>query len=131
MFNSPVEFRTFLGAGGKDDILQGTPMDASVKWLRLLVAVIDLDKAPYSYNPQHVEFADEVAVFRRIAEQAAHSATAIPGTSRLSFSKLKNDAEWLGAVDGTAPTPEKLDRLERISIRVQCLLADYSGCFMF
>ena len=118
-------------AGDVISTLHYERMAATVKWLRLLVAVIDLDKAPYSYNPQHVEFADEVAVFRRIAEQAAHSATAIPGTSRLSFSKLKKDAEWLGAVDGTAPTPEKLDRLERISIRVQCLLADYSGCFMF
>lgn len=118
-------------AGDVTSTLHYERMAATVKWLRPLIADIDLDKTPYTFNAQHVEFADEVAVFNRIAEQASQRASAIPGTSRLSLSQLKKDVEWLQAVDSSDPTPEKLDRLERISIRIQCLLADYSGCFMF
>jgi hypothetical protein len=55
----------------------------------------------------------------------------IPGTSRWSLHKLRQDAEWLNGADGDSPTGADLNRLERISIRFQCLLADYSGCFMF
>ena len=118
-------------AGDVASTLHYERMAATVEWLRRLAAVIDLSNTPYRFDVQHVEFADEIAVFRRIVEQAAQSATAIPGTSRWSLSKLKQDLEWLRAVDTSEPTPEKLNRLERISIRVQCLLADYSGCFMF
>ena len=86
---------------------------------------------PTAFNAQHVEFADEVASFRRIVDQASHEDTLIPGTSRWSLYKLRQDAEWLRGVDSSVPTPQQLDRLERISIRVQCLLANYSGCFTF
>lgn len=117
-------------AGDVASTLHYDRMAATVDWLRRLAAGIDLDMTPYTFNAQQVAFADEVAIFSRIAEQAAQSATAIPDTSRLSLFKLKKDVEWLRTVDTAEPTPEKLDRLERISIRVQCLLADYSGCFM-
>jgi hypothetical protein len=118
-------------AGDVTSTLHYERMAATVEWLRRLVALIDQDKTPYTYDAQRVEFADEVAVFHRIVEQASQDVTAIPGTSRLSIYKLKKDVEWLRAVDGSVPTAQKLDRLERISIRVQCLLADYSGCFTF
>ncbi len=106
-------------------------MAATVEWLRRLLALIDQDEAPYTFSANRVEFADEVASFRGIVEQASHDETLIPGTSRWSLYKLRKDAEWLRTVDTSLPTPENLDRLERISIRVQCLLADYSSCFMF
>lgn len=106
-------------------------MAATVEWLRRLIGLIAQDEAPYSFDSRRVEFADEVASFRGIVEQAIHEETRIPGTSRWSLKKLKQDAEWLREVDGSAPTPQRLDRLERISIRVQCLMADYSGCFTF
>lgn len=118
-------------AGDVASTLHYERMAATVEWLRRLIALIDQDKMPYTFNAQLVEFADEVAVFRRIVEQASQDATTIPSTSRWSLYKLRKDAEWLRSVDSSAPTPEKLERLERISIRVQCLLADYSGCFMF
>ncbi|MBI4000859.1 MAG: M28 family peptidase [Nitrospira defluvii] len=106
-------------------------MAATVEWLRRFIALIDQDKAPYRFHADRVEFADEVASFRNIVDQASHDDTLIPGTSRWSLYKLRKDAEWLRAVDISVPTPQKLDRLERISIRVQCLLANYSGCFTF
>jgi hypothetical protein len=106
-------------------------MAATVEWLRRLIALIDQDEAPYRFHADRVEFADEVASFRKIVEQATREDSLIPGTSRWSLSKLRKDAEWLRGVDGSAPTPQNLDRLERISIRVQCLMADYSGCFTF
>jgi hypothetical protein len=118
-------------AGDVASTLHYDRMAATVEWLCRLVGLINQDKIPYTFNAQLVEFADEVAVFRRIVEQASQDATTIPGTSRWSLYQLRKDVEWLRSVDSSAPTPEKLERLERISIRVQCLLADYSGCFMF
>lgn len=106
-------------------------MAATADWLRRLLARIDQDKAPYTFDAQRLEFADEAGVFRTIVEQALQEGRLIPGTSRWSRYKLKEDAEWLRSVDHSSPTPQQLERLERISIRLQCLLADYSGCFMF
>ncbi len=106
-------------------------MAATVEWLRSLMTMIDQDRVPYTFDAQRVEFADEVASFRNIVDQASHDKTLIPGTSRWSLNKLRQDAEWLRAVDSSLPTPQMLERLERISIRFQCLLADYSGCFTF
>jgi hypothetical protein len=118
-------------AGDVGSTLHYERMAATVEWLRRLAALIDQDKTPYTFETQRVEFADEVASFRSIVDLASLDDTVIPGTSRWSLYKLRKDAEWLRAVDSSAPTPQKLDRLERISIRVQCLLADYSGCFTF
>lgn len=106
-------------------------MAATADWLRRLLARIDHDEAPYTFDAHRLEFADEVAAFRTIVEQASQEDSLIPGTSRWSLSKLRKDAEWLRTVDHSSPTPQQLERLERISIRLQCLLADYSGCFMF
>ena len=118
-------------AGDVTSTLHYERMAATVEWLSRLITLIDQDETPYTFNAQRVEFADEVASFRRIIDQASREDTLIPGTSRWSLYKLRKDAEWLRAVDGSVPTPQQLDRLERISIRVQCLLANYSGCFTF
>ena len=118
-------------AGDVASTLHYDRMAATVEWLRRLVALIDQDEAPYRFHADRVEFADEVASFCSIVDQASRDDRLIPGTSRWSLYQLRKDAEWLRAVDRSVPTPHKLDRLERISIRVQCLLADYSGCFMF
>lgn len=106
-------------------------MAATAAWLRHLVILIDQDEAPYTFDAQRLEFADEVTAFRTIVEQASQEDSLIPGTSRWSKYKLRQDVEWLRTVDHSSPTPQQLERLERISIRLQCLLADYSGCFMF
>ncbi len=113
------------------DSLHYERMAATIEWLRRLIALIDQDETPYTFNANRVEFADEVASFRNIVDQASHGDRLIPGTSRWSLYKLRKDAEWLRAVDSSLPTPQKLERLERISIRFQCLLANYSGCFTF
>ena len=96
-----------------------------------MIALIGQDEAPYGFQADRVEWADEVVSFREIVNRAVQDETRIPGTSRWSLRKLRQDAEWLRDADRSAPTPQDRDRLERISIRVQCLMADYSGCFTF
>lgn len=118
-------------AGDVASTLHYERMAAAVEWLRTLTVLIDQDEAPYGFHAERVELADEVASFREIVDHATQDGTIIPGTSRWSLHKLRQDAEWLRNVDTAVPTPETLDRLERISIRVQCLMADYSGCFTF
>ncbi|ULA60445.1 MAG: PeptidaseM28 domain-containing protein [Nitrospira sp.] len=131
LFLSAARSPRYHTAGDVASTLNYERMAATVEWLRHLLALMGQDEAPYSFDAHRVEFADEVASFRSLVEQAIHEETRIPGTSRWSLRKLKQDAEWLREVRGSAPTPQHLERLERISIRVQCLMADYSGCFTF
>lgn len=131
LFLSAARSPRYHTAGDVASTLNYERMAATVEWLRQLVARMEQDETLYTFHPQRVEFADEVAAFRGIAEQAIHEESLIPGTSRWSLRKLKQDVEWLRNVDGAAPTRQQLERLERISIRVQCLIADYSGCFTF
>ena len=106
-------------------------MGATVEWLDALLRLMDSDRQKYEFDAERIEWADEVDTFRRVTRYAVNDDTLIPGTSRLSLRKLRQDNEWLNRVDGASPAAADLDRLERISIRFQCLLADYSGCFMF
>ena len=118
-------------AGDVPSTLHYDRMAATVDWLRNLIALIGQDEAPYGFQADRVEWVDEVASFREIVNHALRDETRIPGTSRWSFYKLRQDAEWLRDADRLVPTPQNRDRLERISIRVQCLMAGYSGCFTF
>jgi hypothetical protein len=113
------------------DTLHYERMAATVQWVNALLHLIDADLEKYEFEAERIEWKDEVDTFRRVTRDAVNEAMLIPGTSRLSLRKLRQDAEWLQAVDGATPTAADVDRLERISIRFQCLLADYSGCFMF
>ncbi len=106
-------------------------MASTGQWLETLLHAIDTDVQPYGFDGERIEFDDEVASFRTIIGHAIDERTLIPGTSRWSLRKLKEDAEWLEAIVGTSPTRRDRERLERVSIRFQCLLADYSGCFLF
>ena len=62
--------------------------------------------------------------------RAADEATQIPGTSALSLWKMRQDLDWIQRLDASNPGSEDIRRLERLSIRMQCLLADFSGCFL-
>jgi Zn-dependent M28 family amino/carboxypeptidase len=106
-------------------------MGATVQWLDALLHLMDADHQKYEFDPERIEWADEIETFRRVTGYAVNEDTLIPGTSRLSLRKLRQDAAWLNGVDGASPAAADLERLERISIRFQCLLADYSGCFMY
>ena len=112
------------------DTLHYERMAATVKWLANLAERMDQDTATYEFQANRIEFADEVTALRPLVAQAAKWETRIPGTSTLSLWKLKQDDKWLEELDLTAPTPEALRRLERISIRLQCLLADFPLCFL-
>ncbi len=131
LFLSAARSPRYHTAGDVASTLNYERMAATVEWLRHLLALMSEDEAPYSFDAHRVEFADEMASFRSIVEQALHEETRIPGTSRWSLRKLEQDLEWLREARDSAPTPQQLERLERISIRVQCLMADYSGCFTF
>lgn len=112
------------------DTLHYERMAATVHWLVALLAGLDRDREPYRVEPGRLEFADEVAAFRPLAKLAAGADTRIPGTSWLSWLRLKRDAEWLGTLDPATAGPEDITRLERLSIRMQCLLADFPACFV-
>ena len=68
--------------------------------------------------------------FAPLVARAADDATKIPGTSALSLWKMRQDTEWIQRVNASNPGSEDIRRLERLSIRMQCLLADFSGCFL-
>ena len=112
------------------DTLHYERMAATVRWLANLAERMDQDIAPYKFLVNRIEFADEVTTLRPLVAQAAKRETGIPRTSSLSLWRLEQDDNWLKGLDLTAPTPEAIRRLERISIRLQCLLADFPACFL-
>ncbi|MGQ0810449.1 MAG: M28 family metallopeptidase [Nitrospiraceae bacterium] len=112
------------------DTLNYGRMASTVGWLQHLLQLIDQDRAPYSFETQRLEFADEVASFLPLIQRAADEQTTIPGTSALSLWNVKQDREWIEHLNPALPKPEDIQRMERASIRIQCLLADFPGCFL-
>ena len=112
------------------DTLHYERMAATVRWLQDLIRLIDQDTTAYRFQADRIEFADEVATVSRLVEPAADWDTRIPYASLISIWKFQRDHEWLQRLPPGAPTPESLHRLERTSIRLQCLLADFYACFL-
>jgi hypothetical protein len=112
------------------DTLHYERMAATVAWLQDLVQLIDQDQGPYGFDNDRLVFGDELASLRPLLALAADEQSKIPGTSALSLWKLKRDLEWLERVNPDKPSKDDIARLERISIRLQCLLADFPGCFL-
>jgi hypothetical protein len=136
--NASVPF-LFLSAGRTPRYHQPTDlpntlhyerMASTVHWLQHLITSIDQDTEPYRFEKDRLEFKDEVEAFRPLTIKAAEEATKIPGTSFLSLWKQKQDRDWLERLDPTKATPEDVKRMERLSIRMQCLLSDMPGCFL-
>lgn len=113
------------------DTLHYERMAATVGWLKAFLHLIDQDREPYEFDADRLVFADEVASLRPLISLAANEQSKIPGTSALSLWKLKRDVEWLERVNPDKPSEGDIARLERVSIRLQCLLADFPGCFLF
>jgi hypothetical protein len=105
-------------------------MAATVRWLQRLLSTIDQDQNRYQFDANRLELADEVATLRPLTVQAAERGRDIPGTSWLSRRAMQRDAEWLKTFDPRSPQPEDITRLERLSLRIQCLLADLPACFL-
>lgn len=105
-------------------------MAATVRWLQRLLSTIDQDMERYRFDANRMELADEVATLQPLAVQAAERDRDIPGTSWLSRRAMQRDAEWLKTFDPRSPQPEDITRLERLSLRIQCLLADLPACFL-
>ncbi|MDE3242126.1 MAG: M28 family peptidase [Nitrospirota bacterium] len=105
-------------------------MAATVRWLERLLSAIDQDRDRYRFDADRLELADEVATLQPLAAQAAERGRDIPGTSWLSRRAMQRDVEWLKTFDPRSPQPEDITRLERLSLRIQCLLADLPVCFL-
>jgi len=110
------------------DTLHYERMAATVQWLIALLRLLDQDTAPYRFEADRLELTDEIAVFRPLVAYAAQWKSRIPGTSPVSLARMKLDDRWLQNLDAAAATPTDIKRLERLSIRMQCLLADFYGC---
>lgn len=106
-------------------------MAATVEFLVRLLNHLDADAGPYTVEPDRNELADEVAALRSLVELATQADTEIPDTSFLSRWRLRTDRDWLRGVEPGSMGTDDVTRLERISIRMQCLLGDYGGCFLF
>ncbi|MGH7230439.1 MAG: M28 family metallopeptidase [Nitrospiraceae bacterium] len=118
------------------DTLHYERMATTVTWLDQVVRLIDQDREPYRFEPDRIELADELETLHALVEQASHKETQIPGTSLFSRYRLKLDARWLGRISAESimkseDRDEHLRRMEKISIRVQCLLANFYGCGLF
>lgn len=136
--NASVPF-VFLSAGRTPryhdptdlpDTLHYDRMAATVHWLVGLIERIGEDVSPYAYESDRVILSDEIAALSPLVSRAAKWETRIPETSFLSLWRLKQDAQWLQTIDPSSASDETRHRLERISIRMQCLLGDYVGCFL-
>jgi hypothetical protein len=112
------------------DTLHYERMAATVGWLQRLLQALDEDKEPYRFERGRMELADDIATLRPLAMQAAQEESEIPGTSFLSRSKMNADNEWLRTLNLAKATAEDVRRLERLSLRMQCLLADFPACFL-
>ncbi len=112
------------------DTLHYERMAATVSWLQRLLPAVDGDREPYRIERNRMELVDDIATLRLLATQAAREDSEIPGTSILSRLKMKTDAQWLRALDVEKATADDIRRLERLSLRMQCLLADFPACFL-
>jgi hypothetical protein len=112
------------------DTLHYERMAATVNWLHTLLQAMDADQEAYRFENGRVELADEVATLRPLAKLAAREESEIPGTSFLSRSRMKADDTWLRTLEPGKATADDIRRLERLSLRIQCLLADFPACFL-
>jgi hypothetical protein len=112
------------------DTLHYERMAATVGWLRRLLQAMDEDKESYRFEKDRMELADDIATLLPLAALAAREESEIPGTSFLSRSKMKTDAQWLERLDPGRATADDIRRLQRLSLRMQCLLADFPACFL-
>ena len=112
------------------DTLHYERMATTVGWLQRLLHALDEDREPYRVEKNRMELADDIATLRLLAARAAREDSEIPGTSFLSRSKMRTDAQWLERLDPGRATVDDVTRLRRLSLRMQCLLVDFPACFL-
>lgn len=117
-------------ATDRPDTLNYERMAQTVLWLQKVIYAMDQDLEPYGFESDRIEFADDIEMVRSLVTLAANRTTEIPGTSQLTRFKLQRDAEWLREINPSAATTANIRRLEKISIRLQCLLADFPMAFL-
>lgn len=114
----------------RPDTLNYERMAQTVVWLQKVISAMDEDTDPYGFEADRIEFADDLETVRSLVGLAADQATEIPGTSPLTRYKLQRDAEWLNDLGSEAATTPNIQKLVKISMRLQCLLADFPMAFL-
>ena len=136
--NASVPF-LFLSAGRTPRYHQPTDlpntlhyerMALTTEWLLNLFHQIDEDREPYEFLPSTIDFVQEVKTLQPLISQAANRNTCIPNTSLASLLKLKADEKWLAKLNPNRVGSHDFKRLERASLRMQGLLADFPGAFL-
>lgn len=105
-------------------------MAGTVGWLQQLAQGIDQDTGPYRFEKNRMELADDIATLLPLAGLAAREESEIPGTSFLSRRSMQSDEAWLRSLDAGKATADDIEQLRRLSLRMQCLLADLPICFL-
>ena len=136
--NASVPF-LFLSAGRTPRYHQPTDlsntlhyerMALTTEWLLDLFYQIDEDREPYEFLHNNIDFSQEIQTLQPLIAQAANRKTCIPDTSLPSLLKLKADEKWLAKVNPNRVGSADIRRLERASLRMQGLLANFPVAFL-
>ncbi len=113
------------------DTLHYERMALTNEWLLDVFHRIDEDREPYEFFANHIDLVQEVKTLQPLIAQAANRHTCIPKTSMASLMKLKADEKWLMTINPHRVGSSDIKRLERASLRMQGLLADFPASFLF
>ncbi|GJL52895.1 MAG: hypothetical protein NPIRA02_00270 [Nitrospirales bacterium] len=136
--NASVPF-LFLSAGRTPRYHQPTDlpntlhyerMALTTKWLINFFHLLNEDREPYTFQPNSIDFSEDVKTLAPLISQAASRHTCIPNTSLASLLKLKADAKWLTTLHVDHASQRDIKRLERTSLRMQGLLANFPAAFL-
>ncbi len=112
------------------DTLHYERMALTTQWLQNLFHQIDEDHQPYEFFPNALAFTDDVNTLQPLISLAGNPQTCIPKTSLASRLKLQADEKWLNSLNLDKAGSNDISRLERASLRIQGLLADFPASFL-
>lgn len=105
-------------------------MARTSRWIAKLVTAVDAaDKL--RFDARGADYERDQETLSWAIGKAARPWSAVPGTSPLTAARLLGDTRALGALagKGNALTRAEVERMERSSFRLQCLLYSYPICF--
>ncbi|WP_447969228.1 M28 family peptidase [Nitrospira sp. M1] len=112
------------------DTLHYERMALTTRWLIDLFHQLNEDREPYAFLPNTIDFAEEIKTLQPLITHAASRNTCIPNTSLASLLKLKADEKWLSKLRTDHISHRDIKRLERASLRMQGLLANFPAAFL-
>ncbi|GJL52554.1 MAG: hypothetical protein NPIRA01_37810 [Nitrospirales bacterium] len=112
------------------DTLHYERMALTTQWLINVFHQLNEDRKPYEFLPNRIDFVEEVKTLQPLITKAASRNTCIPNTSFASLLKLKADEQWLKKLHFDKISHHDIKRLERASLRMQGLLANFPAAFL-